>query len=115
MPRIIGKTLLIMAGAGMLMAAAAGTGFARGGPGGGNDGSGGEDPPWFNSEACLDCYEHHYRPRIKMTGDNCCWQRVQKKRIRINGVMRTVYVNKGRTCVKVTNAQQCMKRARRGR
>ena len=111
-----GKALFIMAGAGLLLAASAGAGFAIGGPGGGGGGNGGgAEPPRNYGRFCEgpDCYyPEHHRPRPRLTGDNCCWQRVKKMRIRIDGKMRTVYLDKGRKCVKVTSMQQCVKFSR---
>ena len=79
---------------------------------GGGGGDGGVNMP-HNGRICiliggdrLVCF-YVRRPAPKLTGDICCWQRVVKKRMRVFGRMQTVYVDKGRTCRKVTSRNQC--------
>lgn len=107
---------LLLAGTGhdaKAQVASVGPNFGGGGIGGGGGG------PITMRRICVGgpnelCF-YPRRPRPKMTEDNCCWQRVQRKRLRLFGQWRTVYVDKGRKCVKVTTMRQCMKRVRRGR
>jgi len=53
------------------------------------------------------------RPPAKYFQDSCCWRKVVKKRLRINGQWRTVYVDKGGRCAPASGARQCARLSRR--
>ena len=134
MPRMLLNSLLALAVAGMALtgyvksvkAQVAGPGVGGGGFGGGaggaaiaGGGGGGGVPAMVpGGPMCIPlggkivCF-FPKRPRPRMTGTTCCWQRVVKKRMRVLGKMQTVYVDKGRTCRPATDIRHCERLARR--
>ncbi len=43
----------------------------------------------------------------------CCYVKVERRKMRVFGRLRTVYVDKGRTCVSTGSAGRCLSAARR--
>ena len=115
----LSKSIMLLAIGGMLVVGQASIALAQVvGQGRGTPGDGGGDV--LHREICgtvggqIECGSDR-PPRPKLIGDNCCWTRTQKKRIRIGRHWRVIHVPRGRSCVKVTGMQECMKRVRRGR